>query len=64
MIRQHPVDLNPAAHRLEAIKITYPSSYSRRKTWVIEGMRFIAHDGFSKFYRAEREFGGLFGENP
>lgn len=64
MIRQHPVDLNPAAHRMEAIKITYPPAHSRRKAWQIEACRFIPHGGFSKFYLAEREFGGLFGENP
>lgn len=44
-MKQRPVTLNPEAHRLEAVKITYPANHSRRRYWMIEAMRFIPHSG-------------------
>jgi hypothetical protein len=47
-VKQRAINLNPAAYRMEAVKITYPANHSRRRYWMIEAMRFIPHDGLSR----------------
>lgn len=42
---QRPISLNPNADNLEAVKITYPGTRSRKRYWKMEPMRFIPHDG-------------------
>jgi hypothetical protein len=47
-MKQRTIILAPDWTQMDAWKITYPPTESRRREWVIEPMRFIPHDGKAK----------------